>query len=135
MFQAYSNNTTTYTQNTPVTFSTTKYSNCRVKDTSGTAFRISAPGNYLVSFSGIGASGTATSVFSVQLYKDGVALPETATSITSVAANDVGTLNFSTIVRVLPSCAMVDNAASLQVIVTSEASGTLTNPDIIIVRI
>lgn len=135
MFQAYSNNTTTYTQNTPVAFSTIKYSDCRIKDTNGTTFRISAPGRYLIMFNGVGASTGATSTFTVQLYQEGVARPETLSTITSVAANNAATMGFSTIINILPSCCSINNTTNLQVMVTSATSGTLTNPNLVIMRI
>lgn len=135
MYQAYSNTTTTYAQNAPLSFPTVKYSDCRVSATSGTTFRIAAPGRYLVSFNGVGGSTAATTPFTVQLYKDGVAQPETVSTVTSVAANDVGTLAFTTIVNILPSCNCINNAVNLQVVATNATSGTVSEANLVIYRI
>lgn len=132
MFQAFSNTSTTYTANAPIAFPTIKYDDCRVRVTNGTSFRISAPGRYVIAFNGVGAATTATTAFSLQLYKDGVAQPETLTTITSVAENDAGSLGFTTIVNVLPSCNCVNNTVTLQVIATA---GVVSTANIVIYRV
>ena len=86
-------------------------------------------------FNGVGASTGATSAFTVQLYQDGVARPETLSTITSVAANDAATMGFNTIINILPSCCSINNTTNLQVMVTSTTSGTLTNPNLVIMRV
>lgn len=135
MYQAYSNTKTTYEQNAPLSFPTVKYTDCRINVSNGTTIRIGTPGRYLVSFNGVGGSTGATTPFTVQLYKDGVAQPETVSTVTSVAANDVGTLAFTTIVNILPSCNCVNNAVNLQVIATNATSGFLNEANIVIYRI
>lgn len=103
----------------------------------GSVFKLDepAPARYLVSFNGVGSSTQATSPFTVALYQNEVALPETTTTVYSTAANDVGALTFSTIVNVLPSCVSVNNQANLQVVATSANSGTMTNANLIIYRL
>lgn len=135
MYQAYNNTTATYAQNAPLSFPTVKYTDCRISATSGTTFRIATPGRYLVSFNGVGGSTGATTPFTVQLYKDGVAQPETVSTITSVAANDVGTLAFTTIINILPSCNCINNAVNLQVVATNATSGTVSEAILVIYRI
>jgi hypothetical protein len=135
MYQVYNKTSTEYAQNAPIVFNTTKFTDCRVTNTSGTTFSIRAPGRYLVSFNGVGSSTQATSPFTVALYQNEVALPETTTTVYSTAANDVGALTFSTIVNVLPSCVSVNNQANLQVVATSANSGTMTNANLVIYRL
>lgn len=103
----------------------------------GSVFKLDerAPGRYLVSFNGVGSSTQATSPFTVALYQNEVALPETTTTVYSTAANDVGALTFSTIVNVLPSCVSVNNQANLQVVATSANSGTMASANLIIYRL
>lgn len=103
----------------------------------GSVFKLDepAPGRYLVSFNGVGSSTQATSPFTVALYQNEVELPETITTAYSTAANDVGTLTFSTIVNVLPSCAAINNRVNLQVVATSANSGTMANANLVIYRL
>ena len=110
MYQVYNKTSTEYAQNAPIVFNTTK-------------------------FNGVGSSTQATSPFTVALYQNEVALPETTTTVYSTAANDVGALTFSTIVNVLPSCVSVNNQANLQVVATSANSGTMTSANLIIYRL
>ena len=135
MYQAYNKTSTEYAQNAPIVFNITKFTDCRVTNTSGTTFSISAPGRYLVSFNGVGSSTQATSPFTVALYQNEALLPETTTSVYSTAANDVGTLAFTTIVNVMPSCAAANNKISLQVVATSTNSGTMTDANLVIYRL
>lgn len=135
MYQAYSNTSTTYAQNAPLSFPNVKFTDCRVSSVNGTTFRISAPGRYVISFNGVGGSTGATTPFTIQLFKDGVAQPETISTITSVAANDVGTLTFTTIVNVLPSCNCVNNSTNLQIIATNATSGTVSTANLVIYRL
>ena len=118
MYQVYNKTSTEYAQNAPIVFNTNKFTDCRVTNTSGTTFSISAPGRYLVSFNGVGSSTQATSPFTVALYQNETLLPETTTSVYSSAANDIGTLAFTTIVNA-----------------TSTNSGTMTNANLVIYRL
>lgn len=135
MYQVYNRTSTEYAQNAPIVFNTNKFTDCRVTNTSGTTFSISAPGRYLVSFNGVGSSTQATSPFTVALYQNEVLLPETTTSVYSTASGDVGTLAFTTIVNVMPSCAAINNRTSLQVVATSANNGTMVNANLVIYRL
>ena len=44
------------------------------------------------------------------------------------------TMGLSTIINVLPSCCAVNNTTNIQVIVTSEQSGILTDRNIVVCR-
>lgn len=45
------------------------------------------------------------------------------------------TMGLSTIVNVLPSCCAINNTTNIQVIVTSEQSGILTDRNIVVFRL
>lgn len=135
MYQAYSNTSTTYAQNAPLAFPTVKFSDCRVSSLNGTTFRISAPGRYVVSFNAVGGSTGATTPFTVQMFRDGVAQPETVSTITSVAANDVGTLSFTTIVDIRPSCSCINNATNLQIVATNATSGVVSSANLVVYKL
>ena len=135
MFQAYNVTSTIYAQNAPIIFPTVKFSDCRVRITNSNTITIGAPGRYLISFNGTASSTQATSPFEVKLYQNGSALEETASVVTSVAANDEGTLSFTTIVNVMPSCNCAQNSITLQVIATATNSGTVSNSNLVIYRL
>lgn len=135
MFEAYTATAVNYTLNDLVNFNNTKYSDCRVRFTNSNTFTINAPGRYFIYFNGVAASSTAATPFSVQLFNNDVAIPETSTEITSTAANDAQNMSFGTIVNVLPSNCFIDNTVRLQVRVISEVEGTINNTNIVIFRL
>lgn len=135
MFEIYSATSQGYTQNQPIIFTTPRFVDCRVRNSGNTSFTISAPGVYVLTFHATASSTTAASPFTVQLYRNGVAVPGVVTTITSTAAGDVQTLSAQTMVSVLPSCASINNTTSLQWVVTSAEPGTVTNADFTIFRL
>lgn len=135
MFEAYNTTSTTYTTNQPIIFSTIRYEDCRVQLRNNNTIVINMPGRYYVSFHGVGASDTANGQFTVQLYNNGVAVPDIVTTISTSAATAPETLAAATIVNVLPSCAAICNNASLQFVVTSTDAGTLTSANVVIFRL
>ena len=135
MFEAYNIVATDYELNDIVEFNNIRYSDCRVRVTNGSTFTINTPGRYYVFFGGVGSSGTAASPFAVQLFNNDVAVPAVRSEITSTAADDPQTMNFSTIINVLPSNCYVNNTVNLQVRVTSEVAGALENANLVIFRL
>lgn len=135
MFEIYNNTATAYATNAPIEFNTTKYADCRVKNEGGTTFSIKNSGRYYVEFNGVGSSGTALAPFTIQMFQNGAALPETVTTVTSTAAGDQHTLHTSTIINVSPSCCAIDNTANIQLRATSTATGTLTDATLIIYKL
>ena len=133
MFEAYNTTSTTYATNQPVVFSTTRYTDCRVRLNNNNTINISAPGCYYVQFNAVGAASTATSQITVQLYRNGAA-PGVVTSATTTASTDPETLTVSTIVNVLPSCAVINNSASLQFLITS-TDGVITSNNVVVFRL
>lgn len=135
MFEAYNIVATDYELNDIVEFNSIRYSDCRVRVTNGSTFTINTPGRYYVFFGGVGSSGTAASPFAIQLFNNDVAVPAVRSEITSTAADDPQTMNFSTIINVLPSNCYVNNTVNLQVRVTSEVAGALENANLVIFRL
>lgn len=87
---------------------------CTITHTEGTpSFKLNKPGYYFVSFNAdvTGATGTV----SAQLLSNAVVVPAAEGTSTLGAVTDVANISFSTIVKVLPSCAMIDNAQTLTV--------------------
>ena len=132
MFEAYSTSSTIFTENQPITFSTIRHKDCRINETNGSTFNICTPGRYYVEVNITGLSGTAGTPFSIQLFRNGVAVP--AISAETSLATDT-TMTMSTIVNVLPSCCAVNNNTSLQVVVSSAQSGTVVDRNIVIYRL
>lgn len=134
MFQAYSNTSETYTQNSIVNFPKIKNSDDRIHF-NGTEISIKSPGKYLLQFNGIGSSGTSASPFTVQLFKDDVAVPDAISTITSTLANEQHTLSFNTIITVPRSCCVVDGTTRFTVLATSAVTGALALANLVITKL
>lgn len=108
---------------------------CTVTHTAGTdSFKLNKPGYYYVAFDGSASTiGTAGNV-TVELFSNGAAVPGALTSTYSAAAVNVGSLGFSTIVRVLPSCNCVDNSVTLTLQNTG-VEATYTNVNLTITKL
>jgi hypothetical protein len=75
---------------------------------------------------------TAAGDIAVQLIKNGVAVPGAIATVTG-AAGDTYSVAFTVLVKVLPSCCVIDNTANLQVQVS--AAGTVTDAHIVAVKL
>ncbi len=117
-----------------INFDTTRVlTGCTVKHADGTpTFTLTKPGYYFVTFDGV-ISGTTAGIVTVELLNGADAIPAALAS-TTIAAGDEATLNFTTIVRVLPSCPSIDNTTKLSVANTGVAT-TFTNANINITKL
>lgn len=115
-------------------FDTTRVlTGCTVKHADGTpTFTLTKPGYYFVTFDGV-ISGTTAGTVTVELLNGADAIPSALAS-TTIAVGDEATLNFTTIVRVLPSCPSIDNTTKLSVANTGVAT-TFTNANINITKL
>ncbi len=115
-------------------FDTTRVlTGCTVKHADGTpTFTLTKPGYYFVTFDGV-ITGTTAGIVTVELLNGTEAVPAALAS-TTVAADAVETLNFATIVRVLPSCPSIDNTTKLTVANTGVAT-TFTSANINITKL
>ena len=115
-------------------FDTTRVlTGCTVKHADGTpTFTLTRPGYYFVTFDGVvtaDAAGTVT----VELLNGADPVPGAIAS-TALAADGIATLNFSTIVRVLPSCPAIDNTTKLSIL-NSGIGATFTSANINITKL
>lgn len=94
---------------------------CTVGHVPGTAaFTLTKPGYYYVTFNTTfttEATGNAT----VELQNGGILVPGATATETITTAGDTKSLAFATIIRVLPSCAAIDNTTNLTFVSTTLA--------------
>lgn len=134
MISSYSITSQAVAADGTLNFDTTRVlTGCTVKHADGTpTFTLTKPGYYFVTFDGV-ISGTTAGIVTVELLNGTDAVPAALAS-TTVAADDVATLNFTTIVRVLPSCPSIDNTTKLSVANTGVAT-TFTTANINITKL
>ena len=115
-------------------FDTTRVlTGCTVKHADGTpTFTLTKPGYYFVNFDGV-ITGTTAGTVTVELLNGATPVPG-ATASTSVAVDDIDTLNFATIIRVLPSCPSIDNTTKLSIL-NAGVGVTFTNANIVITKL
>ena len=115
-------------------FDTTRVlTGCTVKHVDGTpTFTLTKPGYYYVTFNA-DVLGTAAGDVTAELLNGSVAIPG-ATSTTTIAVGDTASIAFATIVKVLPSCAAIDNTTTLTILNTGVAV-TYTNANINITKL
>ena len=100
----------------------------------GQTFQLNKPGYYYVTFNAVAAATTTVGELTVELYNNGVAVPGAEASYTTTTAGENATYAFSTIIRVPPSCCVVNNAAKLTVVNTG-VEATYTNVNINITKL
>ena len=100
----------------------------------GQTFQLNKPGYYYVTFNAVAAATTTVGELTVELYNNGVAVPGAEASYTTTTAGDNSNYAFSTIIRVLPSCCVVNNTARLTVVNTG-VDATYTNVNINITKL
>ena len=100
----------------------------------GQTFQLNKPGYYYVTFNAVAAATTTVGELTVELQNNGVVVPGAEATYTTTTAGDNSNYTFSTIIRVLPSCCMVDNTARLTVVNTG-VDATYTNVNINITKL
>ena len=106
---------------------------CTVKHVDGSAsFTLTKPGYYYVTFNA-DVLGTAAGDVTAELINGSVAVPG-ATATTTIAIGETESIAFATIVRVLPSCAAIDNTTTLTILNTG-VEVTYTNANINITKL
>jgi hypothetical protein len=84
-----------------------------IQSTGGSTISLVKPGVYLVSVdANVAESGTA-GIISMQIQKNGVNINGAKASVDSSATGDAENIHVTTLVKVLPSCCMVDNNVKL----------------------
>lgn len=133
MIESYTNTSQTIAPEGLLSFATNDVlTGCTVLHSAGsTSFTLKRSGFYYVSFTGTGATAGA---ITVNLLKNGVALPGATATQTSASATDIRTVNFSKIVQVLPSCCAINNTTTL----TFQNAGldtTYSNVNVVITKL
>ena len=134
MINSYSTVSQAVNVNGTINFDTTRIlTGCAIKHADGTpTFTLTKPGYYFVTFDGV-ISGTTAGIVTVELLNGADAVPAALAS-TTIAVGDEATLNFTTIIRVLPSCPSIDNTTKLSIANTGVAA-TFTNVNINITKL
>lgn len=137
MIESYTNTSQTIAPEGLLSFAANDVlTGCTVLHPAGsTSFTLQRPGFYYVSFTGTGAiTGATAGAITVNLLKNGVALPGATATQTSASATDIRTVNFSKIVQVLPSCCAINNTVTL----TFQNAGldtTYSNVNVVITKL
>jgi hypothetical protein len=106
---------------------------CTVTHVEGSpSFKLNRPGYYYVNFNS-NVTG-ATGAVEVQLLSNNNPIAGAEGSTTLGAITDVGNISFSTIIKVLPSCAVIDNLQTLN-LTNSGVEATFTNVNIVITKL
>lgn len=134
MINSYSIISQTVAADGTLNFDTTRVlTGCTVKHADGTpTFTLTKPGYYYVTFDGV-VTGTTAGTITVELLNGSTPVPAALASA-SVEVGDITTLNFSTIVHVLPSCPAIDNTTKLSFL-NSGVGATFTNTNINITKL
>ena len=108
---------------------------CSINYVAGSSsIQLKKPGVYLISVDATAAeSGTAGTV-TMQLQKNGVNVEGAKSSSNSAAVTDFNGMSFSTVVKVLPSCASIDNTTTLTVLNTG-VGAIYSNTNITVVKL
>lgn len=135
MISTYSNTNQIVPVDGLINFDTTRiFTGCTVQHADGTpTFTLTKPGYYYVTFNAI-VTATTTGNITAELINGNDQVPGALSSVTIGAANDVGSLAFATIIRVLPSCAAIDNTTKLT-INNAGIEATYTNVNINITKL
>ena len=132
MISTYNSATQTVAVDGAYVFDTNRIvTGCTVGHAPGTtAFTLNKPGYYYVTFNTTFTT-TATGIATVELRNGGIAVPGANGSETVTTAGDTKSIAFSTIVKVLPSCAAIDNTATLTFVATTlELDATIASVSI-----
>lgn len=136
MLEVFTNTTQTLLQGNAIKFDMIKFSDCRMSlNSAGTSITVQTPGRYLVSFDGVGGSGTASTAFTIQMYVNGVAQPCAQTTNTVATGNDKAPLGFTTLIQVNNSCCSVNNNQTLTFVAPNAVGGTITHANVSIIRL
>lgn len=120
--------------NAPINFNSKQKTGCSIELEGTNAVEIENPGLYLVEFNAVGSTQGTAGDIAVQLQKNGVDVLGAIASESSSTTTDIGSISFSTIIDVLPSCCSVDNSVNLSVVNTGVAA-TYTNVAINVIKL
>ena len=127
MINSYVSTTQTVDSGAAYVFDTNRIvTGCTVGHTPGsTTFTLTKPGYYYVIFNTTFTT-TTTGEATVELQNGGVAVPGANGTETVTTAGNTKSIAFATIIRVLPSCAAIDNTTTLTFVATGIALDVTT---------
>jgi hypothetical protein len=134
MISSYNNTSQEVAINGLLTFTTDRILTGCTATRNGQTFQLNKPGYYYVTFNAIAAATTTVGELTVELQNNGVVVPGAVSTYTTTTAGDNASYAFSTIIRVPPSCCVVDNTARLT-LVNSGVDATYTNVNINITKL
>lgn len=134
MLSTYNISTQEVTTNGLLNFTTDRILTGCTATRSGNTIQLNKPGYYYVSFNAVGSATNTVGELSVSLQNNGVAVSGVTASVTTTVAGNNSTLAFSTIIRVQPSCCVIDNTAKLTFVNTG-VDGTYTNVNVNVTKI
>ena len=134
MISSYNTTTQAVATGDLLTFTTDRILTGCTATRNGQTFQLNKPGYYYVTFNAIAAATTTVGELTVELQNNGVVVPGAVSTYTTTTAGDNATYAFSTIIRVPPSCCVVDNTARLT-LVNSGVDATYTNVNINITKL
>ena len=119
MISAYNSATQTVATGGAFVFDTNRIvTGCTVGHVPGTStFTLTKPGYYYVTFNTV-LTTDATGTVTVELQNGGTLVPGAIGSETVTTAGDTKSISFATIVKVPPSCPMLNNTAILTFVAT-----------------
>ena len=125
----------TLTSGSNISFDTNRVAtSCTAQHTAGSpSIVLNRPGYYFIGFSATATASnvTETTPITVQLYNEDDLIQGATASSLSAADTDTVNLAFSTIVRIRPSCCMIDNTGILTFKSTG-ADAVFTTPNVVV---
>jgi hypothetical protein len=134
MISSYNTTSQAVATNGLLTFTTDRILTGCTATRNDQTFQLNKPGYYYVTFNAVAAATTTVGELTVELYNNGVAVPGAEASYTTTTAGDNANYAFSTIIRVPPSCCVVNNTARLTVVNTG-VDATYANVNINITKL
>ena len=111
-FEAYNSSPQALVENGIVEFASYETTGCGISAVGSTGVRLKKSGNYLITVSAtIGGTGNV----SLQLFRDGVAIPYALATANSTGVATPQAISFTKLIKVNESCRCVDNATTLTV--------------------
>lgn len=117
-----------------IPFDTIVAQGCSASASGNTGIVLKGEGTYLIEFNATATEGGTAGLLTVQLERDGVAVPGVLASATSTAATDYEDFAFSEIIDLKRSCLCADNSTVLTVANTGTGA-TFTNAYLKVVKL
>ena len=134
MISSYNITTQAIATNDLLTFTTDRILTGCTATRNGSTFQLNKPGYYYVTFNADVAATEALGALTVEMFNNGVAVPGAEATETATVAGNISNVAFTTIIKVTPSCAMIDNVGRLTFVNTGVAA-TFTNVNVNITKL